>query len=77
MLVKIPQEIIDAVERETDGINHGIVTLAIHIREGQPRFVLNKEVSIKTDTDSKCDRGLVITRNNVNTHSGMNKGMKK
>jgi hypothetical protein len=44
--LKIPKEIIAAVDAELEGLAFGTVTLAIHLHDGKPRFVIGRERSI-------------------------------
>jgi excisionase family DNA binding protein len=41
----IPPDIIKTLETEMGGINHGTVSLTIHIRDKHPRFVIGRERS--------------------------------
>jgi len=36
--MKIPSKIIQKVEKATLGLQHGIVSLSLHIRDGKPRY---------------------------------------
>ena len=36
--MKIPSNIIQKVEKATLGLQHGIVSLSLHIRDGKPRY---------------------------------------
>jgi hypothetical protein len=44
--MKLPAEIIELIERETEGLTHGEVTLKIILHDGHARYVLNREVSV-------------------------------
>jgi excisionase family DNA binding protein len=45
----IPSGIVAAFEKELSGINHGSVTLTVHLRDGKPRFVIGREQSFLQD----------------------------
>jgi hypothetical protein len=49
--LKIPTEILELFDRESAGVSHGAVVLALHLRDGKPRFTINKEISIIPETD--------------------------
>jgi excisionase family DNA binding protein len=46
----IPRDILKSLETEMKGINHGTVSLIIHIRNNHPRFVIGRERSFIQDT---------------------------
>jgi hypothetical protein len=47
--MKLPQEIINDVECESDGIGHGVIYLELHYRDDNIHFYkLNREKSIVT-----------------------------
>ena len=74
-MLKIPNDIVGDLENEAAGLEHGIVTLSIHIRDGHPRYVISRERSIYTPTQGEGDSNPV--RNYSDNHSSMRKGMKK
>jgi len=77
-MLKLPEKIIADIENEADGLNHGIVTLSIHLRDGHPRYVISRERSIMlpdTLTQPEGDQG--NTKSYSGNHSRMSKGMKK
>ncbi|MDR0497642.1 MAG: hypothetical protein LBH42_08520 [Treponema sp.] len=43
--MKVPPKILEQVENSTLGLQHGIVSLAIHLRDGQPRYKICREES--------------------------------
>jgi hypothetical protein len=46
----IPVEILKLFETAIAGISHGSVTLTVHLRDGNPRFVIGRERSLMPDT---------------------------
>jgi excisionase family DNA binding protein len=51
----VPPEIMEALEKELAGVSHGTITLAIHLRDGRPRFVVGRERSFIPDPDKTGD----------------------
>jgi hypothetical protein len=43
----LPPEIISLFEKESSGVTHGVITVAIHVRDGKlVRYVSTREISI-------------------------------
>jgi hypothetical protein len=61
--MKIPHDVLKILETEIDGIEHGTVSLEIHLRDGHPRFVIGRERSFLPDTLVKGVGGSCDTRN--------------
>jgi len=76
-MLKLPEKIIADIENEADGLNHGIVTLSIHLRDGHPRYVISRERSIMPDTLTQPEGNQGNIKNYSENHSSMRKGMKK
>ncbi|MDR0639234.1 MAG: helix-turn-helix domain-containing protein [Spirochaetaceae bacterium] len=53
----IPPGILKSLEKELEGISHGTVTLAIHIRDGRPRFVIGRQRSFLHDAEETKAQG--------------------
>jgi excisionase family DNA binding protein len=53
--IVVPPEIVAELERELVGVSHGTITLAIHLRDGRPRFVIGRERSIYGREPGKKD----------------------
>jgi hypothetical protein len=60
--MKIPSEILTVFEKETNGLLFGEVRFICSMRDGKPRFVITKEISLYPETmnqnqeDKKGDR---------------------
>ena len=47
---KIPSTVFNAFAMEATGLSHGIMTLTLHIRNGNlSRYVINREISVVPD----------------------------
>jgi hypothetical protein len=44
--MKIPVQIAELFDKESAGLTHGSVTLSLYLRDGKPRYVIGKELSI-------------------------------
>ena len=56
----IPPGILKSFEKEIEGTSHGTVSLAIHLRDGRPRFVISRERSFFQDAgDETKEQGEV------------------
>ena len=47
--MKIPLEIIQRLEEETEGIDYGEAALTIYLRAGKPRYTITRERSILSE----------------------------
>jgi hypothetical protein len=51
--MKIPVQIAELFDKESAEVNHGSIILTLHLRDGHPRFVITKEISIIPGTDAR------------------------
>ena len=49
----LPNNIVELIKAEGSGLNYGVVTLKIFLRDGKPRWEYSKSVSIIDDTTAK------------------------
>jgi hypothetical protein len=59
--MKIPPDVIQILESELSGLEHGTASLTIHMRDGHPRYAISRERSLLPDTLTKgiaspCDK---------------------
>ena len=54
--MKIPSKILSIFEKETDGIMFGEVRLVCTMRDGKPRFIITKELSLYPETTGQNQR---------------------
>ena len=68
--MKIPSNILSIFEKETDGLIFGEVCFTCSMRNGKPRFVITKKVSLYPDDINQNKDSKEGKKYNLSVHKG-------